>query len=1234
MGGGSGAKKKKRGGKKNKSRGPSSKDHHHHHNNDSLDDNDILSEELTVLGATYQDDFKIISESPLQYTINLRPYSKDTGYEDLDASAVLSVRCLPGYPYKCPKLKLTPGQSLGSDDANKLLSLLHQQANFAAREGRAMVFNLVEAAKEFLSEIIPVEQPNEPVSCSGTGQADQWISGDVGTAFDRAHSSRGPYVHGLVDLFTGSGESWDWGSVTDKNSGRNSNTLDHPNIGYQSRKEHGAHNEKPVAIQDTGRVQVPQLIGKLDPLKEESGSDSNESSRSLAEESSENEHMDQKVSILQDMTSDDDGSDVENTPPDLLLSILPQDRASESFKKDLIMVHLLHLACSAKGPLAEALPEITSELHKLGIFPGWVHDLATKPPSVFSEAFNHVFREHMVISPHSQFWNGTSDYGAQTTSLPNSRYLNDFEELSSLGHGGFGHVALCKNKLDGRQYAMKKIRLKDKSPQVNDKILREVATLSRLQHQHVVRYYQAWFETEAGGGYNDMASESRTASYSSYSYMGPSSTTSVTGPDNKLESTYLYIQMELCPRTLRQVFESYGSLFGKELAWHLFRQIVEGLAHIHAQGIIHRDLTPNNIFFDARNDIKIGDFGLAKFLKLEQLDLEPSFPAETGVSMDGTGQVGTYFYTAPEIEQGWPKIDEKVDMYSLGVVFFELWHPFETAMERHIVLSDLKQKGSLPPSWVADYPEQASILRRLMSPSPSDRPSATELLQSALPPRMEDEWLNDILRTIQSPEDTRVYDRVVQTIFDEQRLISKSLRQHGERVNSYRGDSSFVQYTESETEFHDHVIEVAKEVFRQHNAKRLEITPMRLLDDYFQFNRNTVKLLTHEGDMLELCHEMRLPFAYWVTTNQKLSFKRYEISWVYRRAIGHSTPNRYLQGDFDIVGGTSPITEALITKVAIDLITRFFNLDRCHIRLNHADLLDAIWSWVGIKTELRESVAQRLSVMSSLRPQSSQRKSSWVFIRRQLLQDLNLPEVVVNRLQTVDLRFCGVADQAVPRLMGALHPDKHTRKALEELSTLLGYLRVWKIEQNVFLDALMPPTESYHHGLYFQVFNEGTLLAVGGRYDHLLHQMRDPEYKTNPPSAVGVSIALETIFSSPAAENKPFRNEATIPVLICSRGGGGLLKERMELVAELWEANIKAEFVPISDPSLTEQYEYANEHDIKCLIIMTETGLSQTCSLKVRHLELKKEKEVNRDDIVKFLVDAAAAQFRNYSIWT
>ncbi|TXG72830.1 hypothetical protein EZV62_001409 [Acer yangbiense] len=332
----------------------------------------------------------------------------------------------------------------------------------------------------------------------------------------------------------------------------------------------------------------------------------------------------------------------------------------------------------------------------------------------------------------------------------------------------------------------------------------------------------------------------------------------------------------------------------------------------------------------------------------------------------------------------------------------------------------------------------------------------------------------------------------------------------------------------------------------------------------------------------------------------------------------------------------------------MDIVTCFFHAESCDIHLNHGDLLDAIWSWVGIKPEHRQKVAELLSMMASLRPQSSERKLKWRVIRRQLLQELNLAEAVVNRLQTVGLRFCGAADQALPRLRGALPADKPTRKALDELSDLFSYLRIWRIEKHVYIDALMPPTESYHRDLFFQIYLmkennigsliEGALLAVGGRYDYLLHQMWDREYvgyapRTNPPGAVGASLALETIIQHGPVDFKPIRNETSTSVLVCSRGGGGLLVERMELVDKLWEENIKAQFVPIPDPSLTEQYEYASEHDIKCLVIITDTGVSQTGFVKVRHLEVKKEKEVERDHLVKFLLDATATQFRKSSLW-
>ncbi|XVE81078.1 hypothetical protein DITRI_Ditri15bG0034400 [Diplodiscus trichospermus] len=1249
-----GSKKKKKGG------GRRSKGRASDHNSHDGDDNELLSEEITALCAIFQEDCKVVPGSPPQIIIKLRPYSKDMGYEDLDVSALLLVRCLPGYPYKCPKLQITPEKGLTKDEADNLLSLLNDQANSNAREGRVMIFNLVEAAQEFLSEVVPVGQSHESLLYSTTGNIGRSLQKDVAISNKKSCSSKGPFVYGFIDLFGGSGELWNWPIDMEKNSGIvsaeavQSHRSDDSKIAYNFREKKLEKNPKPSPMEEKKKVPSPLPVAKLDTLKEESEDDSKsistaDSSNFLMEGlvrngmKGDNEGTEDDDGALeaQPQETEDDG-DLESEPWESLSSAsLNDDQASEAFEKDLMMVHLLRLACASKGPLTDALPQMITELYKFGMFSERVRDLAFKPTSTFNKTFDHSFRQHMVSSKVSEFWRPASDLERPSASLPSSRYLNDFEELHSLGHGGFGHVVLCKNKLDGRQYAVKKIRLKDKNLPVNDRILREVATLSRLQHQHVVRYYQAWMETGVSNSFGDTAWGSGTATSSTFSK--GAGLTDVTGQENiKLESTYLYIQMEYCPRTLRQVFELYNH-FDKELAWHLFRQIVEGLAHIHGQGIIHRDLTPNNIFFDARNDIKIGDFGLAKFLRFEQVDQDGGFPTDTaGVSADGTGQVGTYFYTAPEIEQGWPKIDEKADMYSLGVVFFELWHPFGTAMERYIVLSDLKQKGELPSSWVAEFPEQASLLRCLMSQSPSDRPSATELLQNAFPPRMEYELLDNILRTMKTSEDTSVYDKVVNAIFDEEMLGMKNHQRNAGRLRIVQHDTSSIQFADLDTELRDYVAEVSREVFKQHCARHLEIVPMRLLDDCPQFYRNTVKLLTNGGDMLELCHELRLPFVSWIVGNQKFSFKRYEISSVYRRAIGHSPPNRYLQGDFDIIGGASALTEAEVLKVTMDILTQFFNTELCDIHLNHGDLLEAIWSWAGISAEHRQKVAELLSMMASLRPQSSERKLKWVVTRRQLLQELHLAEATVNRLQTVGLRFCGAADQALPRLRGALPADKRTRRALDELSDLFSYLRVWRIEKHVYIDALMPPTENYHRDLFFQIYlenhpgslTEGALLAVGGRYDYLLHQMWDHEYKTNPPGAVGTSLALETIIQHSPVDFKPIRNEATTSILVCSRGGGGLLIERMELVAELWEENIKAELVPIPDPSLTEQYEYASEHEIKCLVIITDMGVSQTGFVKVRHLDLKKEKEVQREDLVKFLLNAMGTQFRNPSVWS
>lgn len=141
---------------------------------------------------------------------------------------------------------------------------------------------------------------------------------------------------------------------------------------------------------------------------------------------------------------------------------------------------------------------------------------------------------------------------------------------------------------------------------------------------------------------------------------------------------FMYIQMEFCEKsTLRSAIDS-GLHKNPDRVWRLFREICEGLAHIHQQGIIHRDLKPVNIFLDSRDQVKIGDFGLATTSMLVLQDTSTSLPEETlamgSTTKSLTGKVGTALYIAPELAENVLKLsyDQKVDIYSLGKLYYPL----------------------------------------------------------------------------------------------------------------------------------------------------------------------------------------------------------------------------------------------------------------------------------------------------------------------------------------------------------------------------------------------------------------------------------------------------------------------------------------------------------------------------------------------------------------------------------
>jgi len=283
----------------------------------------------------------------------------------------------------------------------------------------------------------------------------------------------------------------------------------------------------------------------------------------------------------------------------------------------------------------------------------------------------------------------------------------------------------------------------------------------------------------------------------------------------------MYIQMEFCATTLRHLINE-GSLqgMGENEVWRLIRQIIEALVYIHRQTIIHRDLKPGNIFLTStsgESNIRLGDFGLAtttqrKIKAVESStenevekpcvsindsrNIEPQNPVGTIGSI--TGGVGTAFYCAPEQEFGENSYDMKVDIFSLGVIIFEMFHPpFSTQMERaenlerlrgdrdakgripmknscttsdtsensakknwdnNEVGGDWHRKASLrfPPDFQKSSPENCQkLILWCLEYSPENRPSAEELLATELIPRkieLEKNYLEDALQSLTNPE--------------------------------------------------------------------------------------------------------------------------------------------------------------------------------------------------------------------------------------------------------------------------------------------------------------------------------------------------------------------------------------------------------------------------------------------------------------------------------------------------
>ena len=952
---------------------------------------------------------------------------------------------------------------------------------------------------------------------------------------------------------------------------------------------------------------------------------------------------------------------------------LDDDSEREQLRKELLIGHLL---CTAAGMGAQlpphALPTVAAMLQSLNLLPRWLEWTLVNQPMLFDKAYSRLFAEEIAggmvslavtLDPATawaaeRFWHRRTQLGETTAaqarrlasnsgggtgmSHPNaaaaapappqtSRFQTDFSEVKQLGRGAYGVVVLAVNRFDGRPYAVKRVTLSQHSPSAYARIMREVATLSRLQHPNVVRYYQAWIEERrekervgdenesSGGGSmsgsdeededddelnawargssssddsgnssdddgkerqqpslrhhrphhrrgidstatNDSESESGRGFWQSKTTMATTTTHSdgdtsestsdieeedegeptssysftfdrtlpprsphgeedddeetkkkTTAPtphpptDHPSPSTsnskprpprppkrVLFIQMEYCRSNLRETLDA-GPL-DEVSRWKILRQLLSGLGHIHAQGIIHRDLKPANLFMDERGDIKLGDFGLAKFTapsglalsevlqqsQPQQQEKQPAAAAAAAAAAandamaaslsDATGVCGTHFYIAPEIVQGAVQYDERVDMYSVGIIAFEVWHPFSTAMERVVILRDLRERGTFPPGFESQHPAASALIKSLLASKPQDRPTAREAMRSDLiPPTVGDEQLKDLLRSL--PDNPTAQDQILEALFaSTPTTTAPTATPPPKQSSGGSSGSSRSKHTTTNTtaytqtaafggtvpvtagaplpgpqfpEAREKVLSALRSGFSRHGAVAMssvdigEASP----DD----PKIAAHVLTRLGVRMTLRHELRQPFAAWVAsqiatgsgTSLMEGFKRYEISLVHRTVGGDGSHFRsHLQADFDVLTPSvpygyqeAPVAEAEVVCAVADVLGQIPGLEGgsfsstttwWEVRLGHRHLFDAALAYAGVPKEARMATLQMLRPLTGPTPlHPTARQQRWTSIKT-ALESLELTKECVNKIRQLVLFAAGEAQASLHRLTSML----------------------------------------------------------------------------------------------------------------------------------------------------------------------------------------------------------------------
>jgi serine/threonine protein kinase len=202
-----------------------------------------------------------------------------------------------------------------------------------------------------------------------------------------------------------------------------------------------------------------------------------------------------------------------------------------------------------------------------------------------------------------------------------SQQIGNYKFLSLLGEGGMAKVYLAENTMLGSKVAIKV--LKDEfvhNKNIRSRFLDEARKMVSVKHPNIVQVYDL---LDTG-------------------------------------STVAIVMEYVDGTSLKELIKSKGKLAESEIK-RMLPEMLKTLQHIHNAGFVHRDIKPSNFLLNVDGTVKLADFGIAKALHVDSQD----------ATITGT-QMGTPMYMSPEQIKSTKDVDNRSDIYSLGVVLFEM----------------------------------------------------------------------------------------------------------------------------------------------------------------------------------------------------------------------------------------------------------------------------------------------------------------------------------------------------------------------------------------------------------------------------------------------------------------------------------------------------------------------------------------------------------------------------------